>query len=83
MRSLGVAFCPVCREHTIKRIFDYYQPNLIEAHSPDNQGVYDYYTEFSVTSPEIDSISIEWLLNGAVIEGKTDWFFRSFRNESG
>jgi len=77
MRELGRDFCPVCREKIIKRIFDSYDPNLIESFSPvppTPDTVYNTQTTFSVTTPDVSSIGSEWYLDGNST-GKTGFSF--------
>ena len=76
MRSLSIPLCPVCREHIAERLFDAYEPNMIQSVSPDSEGgTYDIYQEFNVQKPNVASLGIEWLLDGKIVPNKTDWTF--------
>lgn len=70
MRYLGVPFCSVCIEGTIETIHSMVSP--LETFSPENTGTIDFTTPitFSVDAilPVPNTLSIEWILNGNVID---------------
>jgi len=76
MKSLFTPLCPVCREHIVERLFDAYEPNIIQSASPDPYaGPYDAYQQFAIQKPNVSSLAIQWLIDNQAVPDETDWTF--------
>jgi len=76
--SIFTGYGPVNREMIIKHLFmhDTYDANLIQSFSPDpNAGTYTIQDSFTIIKQNIDTIGIEWLLDGVKLTNKTNWTF--------
>ncbi len=84
MRSLGPAFCEVCKEQTVISIYNLLSP--LESFSPLGT-VLDFTLtdsiELSVTplQPANHSLEIEWLINGAPVPGETSTTFMLYGSD--
>lgn len=71
MQSLGVDFCPVCREEALSDTWSY--APAWDSVVPAVQGVQAYGTTFTVTGPalSIGALTSEWLIDGTIVSAGT------------
>jgi len=74
MRRLGSPFCPVCKESTVARID--WLIRIIDSYEPELSSPIDLDTtvnfEVELVEPFPNTIKVEWILNGELINGKDD-----------